>query len=338
MKKNNKCIYIGLTTLFFLQTFLMTSCEKWTDAQAKDFFVAPTEQYRKNLKEYFESPHKVMFGWFGNWVGKGGSMQYSLMGLPDSVDFVSLWLQMGKLTPAQQEDLKEFQEKGSRAVYCFTSNDIGKFCTPEGVTDVAEFWGYKDQKEESYIQASKKYAMAIADSCEKYNVDGFDIDMELTGTLINFSRPERLDAFMTTLREEFDKKGRMLIADIPAGWNQYYQIFTPKVLRSLDYIIWQSYDICGSHGSLDNMFLDLKRYYPKEEGLWEEVVKKSILTATFERARNKPNFKGLQTYRPSFGIEHAGIGAYHIEYDYPGNPDYPYVREGILIQNTKPKK
>lgn len=340
MKKNRikRWMLPLLTGAFFLQAFLMTSCEKWTEAEAKDFYAPHTEAYKRNLKEYFKSPHKVMFGWFGNWAGKGGSMQYALMGLPDSVDFVSLWLQLGKLTPAQQEDLREFQARGSRAVYCFTSNEIGKFATPEGVENVAEFWGYADGKEESYIKAARKYALAIADSCEKYNVDGFDIDMELTGTLINFSRPERLDTFMMTLREEFDKKGRLLVADIPAGWNDYYQIFTPKVLRKLDYIIWQSYDIGNSHLRLDDMFLALKRYFPGEKGLWEEVVRKSIVTATFERAADKPKFKGLQTYHPAFGIEHAGIGAYHIEYDYPGNPDYPYVREGIASLNPPIKK
>jgi hypothetical protein len=39
------------------------------------------------------------------------------------------------------------------------------------------------------------------------------------------------------------------------------------------------------------------------------------------------------TYKNHLGLPHAGMGAYHIEYDYSGNPDYPYVRQGIATQN-----
>ena len=34
------------------------------------------------------------------------------------------------------------------------------------------------------------------------------------------------------------------------------------------------------------------------------------------------------------GQDVGGIGAYHIEYDYPGNPDYPTVRAAIAAQNA----
>lgn len=330
--KSKKFLFAAVTVLFFLQGFVSTACSSWTDTEAEDYYKAPTKSYLQNLIDYKNSPHKVMFGWFGNWAGKSSaSMQYSLCGLPDSVDVVSLWLMLGNITPAQQADLDEFHQKGSKAVYCFTSNDIGKFATPKDVKDVNKFWGIEEGNEDSYIKAAEKYAMAIADSCEKYNVDGFDIDMELTGSLINFEKPQRLDTFMKTLRKEFDKKGRLLIADIPAGWNSYYEIFTDEVVKSLNYIIWQSYDIGNSPSALDAMFYALKNYHPTVP--FADVVRKSIITATFERAIDKPKFKGLQTYHSSFGIEHAGMGAYHIEYDYPGKPDYSYVREAIAAQN-----
>ena len=64
-----------------------------------------------------------------------------------------------------------------------------------------------------------------------------------------------------------------------------------------------------------------------------QVLKKSIVTATFERAIDKHYFSEQQDYHPSCGIEHGGMGAYHIEYDYPGNPDYPTVRAAISAQN-----
>lgn len=95
--KLKKIIYgIGIS-LFFSQGFLNIACSDWTDIEAKDYYEPPTQGYENNLKDYFNSPHKIMFGWFGNWAGKGGSsMQYALCGLPDSTDFGEPLALLGK--------------------------------------------------------------------------------------------------------------------------------------------------------------------------------------------------------------------------------------------------
>ena len=107
--KLKKLIYGLGIGLFFSQGLLFSACSDWTDVEAEDYFEPVTEGYKNNLKDYFNSPHKVMFGWFGNWTA--ASMANSLCGLPDSVDFVSLWLCWGNLNQAQQEDLKKFQPR-----------------------------------------------------------------------------------------------------------------------------------------------------------------------------------------------------------------------------------
>lgn len=334
-KIKNLIYGIGIS-LFFLQGFLISACSDWTEMEAEDYFVPVTDGYKNNLKDYFNSPHKVMFGWFGNWAGKGGaSMQYSLCGLPDSVDFVSLWLCWGNLTEAQQADLKDFQAKGSKAVLCWRAGDIGDNLTPGGNDPEVKraFWGIDPNDENTYIEAAKKYAMAIVDTCNKYNVDGFDYDIEDWGTLMSSSKPERANAFMRTLREEFNKTGKMLVVDIPGGtgWLSFYDVLDDDVVLSLDYIVWQTYEL--GHSGLDNFFTGPYGVEKHKPEVFEEVLKKSIVTATFERATDKHYFSKQQDYHPSCGIEHAGMGAYHIEYDYPGNPDYPTVRAAIAAQN-----
>lgn len=334
MSKLKKILYgIGIG-LFFSQGFLNTACSDWTEIEAKDYFVPVSDGYRENLKDYFKSPHKVMFGWFGNWTG--ATMSSSLCGLPDSVDFVSLWLCWGNLTEEQQSDLKKFQEKGSRAVLCWLPTAIGENITPGGHKDwenVKSFWGIEEGNEASYIEAAKKYALAIVDTCNKYNIDGFDADIEATGTLINRANPERFNTFMRTLRTEFNKTGKMLLADVPGGktWLSFYDIMADDVIESLDYIVWQTYEL--GHSGLDDFFAGWGGVKSYHTDLFEKVVKKSIVTGTFERAIHKHHFSEQQDYHPSFGIEHAGMGAYHIEYDYPGNPDYPTVRAAISAQN-----
>lgn len=331
----------GLKSIIFAAAALIaipmavTSCDDWTEPEAEDFYTPPTEGYNQNLKDYFASPHKVMFGWFGNW---GGTLQQnSLTGLPDSTDFVSLWLTWGPLTPEQQADLKAFQARGSKAVLCWLATNIGENITPgySGVPPIEvaeEVWGFTNGDIPSMIEAAKRYADAIADTCDKYNIDGFDMDIEANGTLIMGGVESRQvqNEFLRQLRKRFDEKGRMLVLDIPGGtgWLHYYSYLDDDVVESVDYICWQTYEL-GVYG-LDQFFDAVKDRKP---ALFEQVLAKSIVTATFERAVDKHYFLEQSKYRNKYGLPHAGQGAYHIEYDYAGNPDYPVVREGISTQN-----
>lgn len=332
--KGLKSILFAAAALIAIPT-VITSCDDWTEAEPEDFYTPPTEGYNNNLKDYFASPHKVMFGWFGNW---GGTLrQNSLIGLPDSTDFVSLWLTWGPLTPEQQADLKAFQAKGSKAVLCWLATNIGENITPgySGVPPIEvaeEVWGFTNGDIPSMIEAAKKYADAIADTCEKYNIDGFDMDIEAHGTLIMGGEEGRQvqNEFLRQLHKRFDERGRMLVLDIPGGtgWLSYYSELDDDVVEMVDYICWQTYEL--GHSGLNNFFDAVKNRKP---ALFEKVLAKSIITATFERAVDKHYFLEQSTYRNKYGLPHAGQGAYHIEYDYAGNPDYPTVREGISIQN-----
>lgn len=331
----------GLKSILFAAAALITvpavitSCDDWTEPEAKDYYTPPTDGYYNNLKDYFNSPHKVMFGWFGSWTGS--SKANSLVGLPDSTDFVSLWLTWGPLTPAQQTDLQAFQARGSKAVMCWLATNIGENITPgySGVPPIEaaeEFWGFTDGDIPSMIEAAKKYADAIADTCDKYNIDGFDMDIESQGTLIKGGSESRQiqNEFLRQLRSRFDESGRMLVIDIPGGtgWLHYYDYLDADVVESVDYICWQTYEL--DHEGLDDFFDSVKSYKPE---LFEKVLAKSIVTATFERAADKYLFPIQSTWEYKDGLAHAGQGAYHIEYDYPGNPDYPTVRAGITTQN-----
>jgi len=363
--KGLKSILFAAAAMIAVPT-LVTSCEDWTEVEAKDYFsaTANTEAYKAQLKNYFNSPHKVMFGWFGSW--SAGNISNKLIGLPDSTDFVSLWLCYGNLNEAQQADLKAFQERGSRAVLCWLSTNIGENITPNSPTgipskqDAFKYWGYiptngitapqydenlnaaKDENGdtiwvdyeytlESHIAAAQRYADAIADTCEKYNIDGFDADIEATGSLIQYGdKAVVFNEFLRRLADRFEPEGRWLVLDIPGGtgWLSYYDIIEDDVLERMKYVCWQTYEL--GHYGMDNFFDAVKSHNP---GMFEHVLSKSIITATFERAIDKPYFPEHSTWRHRDGLPHAGQGAYHIEYDYPGNPDYPYVRAGIATQN-----
>lgn len=346
--KNIKTIISGaLLASVFATGIIGSSCSKWTEPEALDFFEPVSAEYKAQIKQYLQSKdHRVMYGWFGNWSGKGGSMEGRLCALPDSTDFVSLWGGDGNFTESQIADLREFQERGARAILCFRAGDIGERITPVGIAK-SKFWPEEAKRRglENYdyegefngtisqvkeCQAAAAYAMAIVDTVRKYGVDGFDYDIEDWGTLMKKENREIANTFMKVLRHEFTKDGRMLVADIPGGtsWLTFYDVLDDDVVLSLDYIAWQTYDLTGS--GLDNFFSAVKTHKPN---VFENVMRKSIVTATFEEAAKKYRFVEQAKWEPECGIDFGGCGAYHIEYDYAGKPDYPEVRKAISILN-----
>ena len=116
-------------------SFALTACDDWLDTEIKDpanlTISNKDEAYYARLREYKKSDHPVAFGWYGNWTGTGASYENSLKGLPDSVDFVSLWGNWKNPSPAMMEDLRYVQEKkGTKVLFCFLVLDIGDQITP----------------------------------------------------------------------------------------------------------------------------------------------------------------------------------------------------------------
>ncbi|MGN1212231.1 MAG: glycoside hydrolase family 18, partial [Candidatus Cryptobacteroides sp.] len=189
------------------------SCSKWlevepyrpTDLTGND----KTPEYYEALRAYRNTDHQICFGYYSGWNGEDVvNMKLSLMGLPDSLDMVSLWGCWCNLNDSQKRDLKKAQElKGMKALAVFIVASIGDQLTPAWVTETIEktgsvtvggisytdqtearmaFWGlkpsstYPDQTAEQAdaIMAVEKYADAICDTIAKYNLDGFDFDYE----------------------------------------------------------------------------------------------------------------------------------------------------------------
>lgn len=93
--------------LLFGITVANTACDDWTDMEPKfqeDMTQSSLpEEYYAQLRAYKKTDHPVAFGWFGNWTGNGATLEKCLAGLPDSVDFVSIWGNWRNLTEAQQK-------------------------------------------------------------------------------------------------------------------------------------------------------------------------------------------------------------------------------------------
>jgi len=349
---------------------LLSACEKWTETRVQNPLqltgLVKSEAYYEALRAYKESEHSVAFGWFGNWTGTGASLENSMMGIPDSVDFVSMW--GGWAGPSEEKiaDFKRMRElKGTKALVCFLVFDIGDQITPAKPDDDAhkdmdfkdwrhEFWGWGETVEQ-HVAATEKYAKAILDTIAKYDYDGFDLDAEPS-----YAQPfatdkelwvnkEVMEAFVRTLATELGPKagkGKMLVIDGEP------EAMAPEFAEYFDYFLLQAY---GSYAesSLNSRFTKQVQHW---DGYLtpEQVANKLIVCENFEAyAQNGgtsfsrpdgstvPSLLGMAYWQPEYGGEtfrKGGVGTYHMEYEYKvGGREgtYPWLRQAIQIMNPR---
>ncbi len=371
--KLSKIFYAGVAAL------ALFSCSQWTETEREilpnqegltrriPFLNAKNEadlppslrKHYEAIREYRKTDHVLGFGWFGNWTAKGDDQNAYLKGLPDSVDIVSLWGTRGSLTQEQKEDLEYFQKiKGGKALLCWIVQDVGDQLTPQGKTQ-SDYW-LKEKGGGDPIKACEAYADAIADTIQKYNLDGFDIDYEpgyghgSRNSLMRISQPRvwiadpassegysvngYMYAFIKKLRSRLDAmgKGKLLVMD-----GEPY-LLTPETSKMIDYYIYQAYwerSTTAVRNKIKNEDLD-------------NYIRKTIVTVEFEQkwrtggvegynSEDYPELNGkpgAQIYDYATldidGIRIAGIGTYHMEYDKQDMP-YKWLRSALDRANKE---
>lgn len=196
----------------------MTACNDWVEPEQ----LMPTdkinnpkdETYYANLRAYRESDHPIMCGYWQGWGGQSSDYRTSLMGLPDSIDIISMWGAGFNYSEAQMADLKEAQEKkGVKCLLVFILHSVGAQITPSWATsgtseqpviihdrDTGEpiactdalqgrrvFWGMSPNDGPSNtpemnakaVRAVERYADSLCYLInDKLQLDGFDWDFE----------------------------------------------------------------------------------------------------------------------------------------------------------------
>lgn len=357
-----KKIYLLYFVIILFATTICISCSDWTETTTKDYFEKPSDEYYAALREYKQSKHQIAFGWFGNWSGEGASLVNSMAGIPDSVDLVSIWGNAFNISESQKKDLKFCQEvKGTKFLMCFIIQDIGDQITPKEIRDnykengftselnaVKDYWGWNDEDNISIDGAIRKYAKAIVDTIHKYNYDGFDIDYEPnyghSGTLAG--KKDRMMTFVDELGKYLGPKSgtsKLLVVDgepqsMPLESGPYF-----------DYFIIQSY-YCPGDSDLNKRNRGLVNNF-KEIMSEEDITGRLVMTENFEAVSiamdggydytdqygNKmKSLEGMARWRPDSGFDKGGVGTYHMEAEYPTNPEYKNLRKAIQIMNPAP--
>lgn len=355
-KKNsmkNKYI-LGILMGVFLLSF--TSCDDWMelDPKFKDNLVETdkSEDYYAALRAYKKSDHVVSFAWIGNISHGGISLETSYLGMPDSLDIVSIW--QGIQSDEYWAEMRYCQQKlGTKFLRCRFAGSV-----PEkyGWTDPVPVEG--DPVMENAIKA---YANDLCDEIYANGLDGLDIDYEPS-----VGGPEakgNLSLYQVSMEVFIKELGKRLGPQ--SGTDKILAIdgeVNNAKLRNLGkyftYLISQAYGSTAAT-SLDTKIKQVIENYPKstvDPITVEECVKKMIVTENFESFAStggKPytnrdgktmnSLQGMALYAPYYqkepieGITHiAGFGAFHLEYEYNVSgklEHYPYMRDAIQAVN-----
>ena len=186
--------------------------------------------------------------------------------------------------------------------------------------------------------------MVLADSVNKYDYDGFDIDYEPgyghSGTLANYqtispSGNNKMQVFIETLSARLRPAGRMLVMD---GQPDLLSTETSKLV---DHYIYQAY----WESSTSSVIYKINK--PNLDD-WE---RKTIITVEFEQGWKTGGITYYTSVRPELnsmegnqildyatldlpsGKRIGGIGTYHMEYDYPNDPPYKWLRKALYFGN-----
>ena len=132
----NKLIKLGCIAL---AGTLLFSCE--TDPEKLEI-VKPypkSDQYYADLRDYRNSDHEIVFGWFGNWSATGASASNYMKSLPDSIDMVGLWGGWQTITEAQRKDMEDSQHKrGLKVIATSLFDGFEMGVAPDGATAATE--------------------------------------------------------------------------------------------------------------------------------------------------------------------------------------------------------
>lgn len=350
----------------------LSSCSKWTDIEIQHPMdltkPAHTEEYYKALRDYKNSDHQIAFAYYSAWTGVGTNMQSSLMGLPDSVDLVSLWGGWKNPTEAQLKDLRLAQEKkGLKAMICFLVLDMGNGITPdptdaekaqlkEGEKWTHKYWGWSNEQTEAGKAARRaavvKYANAICDLIDKYGYDGFDIDAEPNyshpfSTNYEMWRMDREDGVSTLMTLFIETLGKRIgpMAETEAGRKRILAVdgepdaLPPTHAKYFNYFIIQAYG--DGVGYSNGHFQGMLRAY-KDVLSVEEICKKSIFVVNFESGATRGGQAGLGQIL-NFALQNpvvdgvtyrkGGVGAFRVDLEYAITT--PDVVNGIDMSPVK---
>ncbi|WP_417128068.1 glycoside hydrolase family 18 [Phocaeicola sp.] len=206
MKNIYKKAVLALGTVALLHT----SCSDWIDPESlsMDYATIETqnpelyENYLKDLREYRNSEHQLVYVWFDNSEKVPYSRAHHLTDLPDSIDVVGL-IYPDRLTNMELEEIKTIREKKGMKVIYTIDYDKMKSAYNDKILEASDKEPFSKEFR-PFLTDSLAYALSLAG---KYNYDGI---------CINYSGKSSLHMPEEELREYMQNENCFM--DIISDW------------------------------------------------------------------------------------------------------------------------
>lgn len=336
--KSYKKLFKGIALAVF-STWTLSACSDWTESESinlEESLIAEQypEQYAKylkNLQEYKNSDHKVVYGWFDNSEKEPYSRGQHIADVPDSLDAVIV------MTPELQafelEDIASVHEKGTKVLYSISYDNIFKEYTDkvkEG-TETGEFSAYLATELNRLIALEASFDGIVAEYRGKNPT--YMSEAEKTEAKAN------QDAFFGVITnwKNANTGKRLVFQGYPAN------LIGQSVLSSCEHIILITNDVTdAAQLGIEALQALIAEGVPSDRFI---VSASTVsLDATDKTTGYYNTLRALSeaaywVTEPSAEFTKAGLVIENMQNDYYNATNtYQYVREAINIMNPAPKK
>jgi hypothetical protein len=320
------------------------SCEKQNTAEALQLQKPYTysDQYYSNLRAYKKTKHQVFYGWFAAYANKEGvTAEYKrsaswgehFAGLPDSLDYCSLW--MGIPSLKQDDPLSTYNPIAYNEMRHVMEVKGTKMLVPE-ITRIAKYPQF--EKSDVGIQ---KYADYLVKMVLDHDLDGLDLDYEPEGDWIqgaNFLK--MVEIIGKSLGPKSSNPEKYLIIDY------YTQLPLAGVEPYINFLVNQSYTqgttsssatfLQGRYNSVASWCPASKFIVTENFGDWYANGGSPFTEADGNTlssdGKRMYSLEGMARWNPTQGKK-AGFGAFYFDRDYNSGDPYSTVRRAIQIAN-----
>ncbi|MBS1567009.1 MAG: hypothetical protein JST39_21685 [Bacteroidetes bacterium] len=346
--------------MVLLPLLLSTGCKK--DVKALEIQQPYTydDQYNANLRAYKQTDHTLCFGWYAAYAPIAGATGYKnpaswgerIMGLPDSMDIVSLWMGIPGndstkpgYAPIAYADWKYVSKvKGTKFLCPTIVNFNGKVTLKNGTVFDCTL---PANRTDSGI---KVYGQYLVDQMLDSDIDGLDIDWEpgggewLNSPNTNFVK---LIQYIGQFCGPMSGKNKILSIDFystapPAATGQYANYFIRQAYSQgtggvQNATNLQNYYNSVSAGVPPGKFIVTENFGDFSENGGTPFTEANGNTLTTDGSIMY-SLEGMARWNPTQGRK-AGFGAFYFDRDYYSKTGVPYynVRRAIQIANPSAK-
>jgi hypothetical protein len=334
--------------LMLIITMVFVNCKKQNTPEALSIQNPRgySDEYYANLRAYKKTDHQVFYGWFAAYGNKEGviadykqsaSWGEHIAGLPDSLDFCSLWSGIPSLR--QNDSLTTYNPIAYTEMRKSMEVRGIKMVIPE-IIRIQKYNGRFALSD----QGLRDYANYLLRMMRENDLDGLDLDYEPNnGTFVDWLSGNNLTKFVQILADSIGPKSahpeKYLVVD-------YYTDAIPSAIEPyINYLVNQAYTqgttttsatfLQGRYNSVS--WLPTKKFIVTENlGDWwanggSPFTEANGNTLTKE-GRQMYSVEGMARWNPTQGKK-GGWGGFYFDRDYNNNPPYYYVRRSIQIVN-----